>query len=61
MRLSTKGKFFNKVVIKITLNKTKSEGGQEYAEAVIEFIRDLNEKEKESITGYSEAVKNLFG
>lgn len=61
MRLSTKGKFFNKVVVKISLNKTKSKSGQDYAEAQIEYVRDLNAKEKESIESYSKAVKNLFG
>lgn len=61
MRLATKGKFFNRVVIKITLNKTKNKGGVEYSEAVVNYVRDLTKEEGDSVKIYSEAVSKLFG
>ena len=60
MRLGTKGKFFNAVVVKIALNKSKNTGGVEYAEANLSFVRDLTDDELESVRGYSSAAEKLF-
>lgn len=61
MRLSSKGKRYDAVVLKMSLVTSKNADGTKYAGLVVNYVRDLNQDEIKAVENYAGGLSNLFG
>ena len=61
MRLSSKGKRYDAVVLKMSLATSKNNDGPKYAGLVVNYVRDLNPDEIKAVENYAGGLSDLFG
>lgn len=61
MRLSSKGKRYDAVVLKMSLTTSKNADGTKFAALVVSYVRDLNPDEIKAVENYAGGLSDLFG